>query len=663
MTNTLNRKIGYFILGACILVSCLFNSCALTKPVKTGEMAYAVKQYAVAIDLLEEEYEQVESKEDRFRKADLLGRCYDILQNYPQSLRWYDIADQISNSTTSNDNLAFALKKNQRYDEASDLFLELYKKTKENKYRSEAEICKLAIVQLKNQDDFDIESFSINSPYSEYSPTFYEDDFLVFSSDRKGSTGNGTYKTTGNAFSDLYVMNKRGRQVHNFDATINSPANEGTVCFNKTFDEMFFSRCESKERQGQFCKLYYSRKFNGYWEEPEAVMFFDDKTNFFHPALIENDSVLIFSAAPNGSPTYDLYYAERVENGWTEAEIMPSTINTLGNEKFPTVYNDTLYFSSDGLIGYGGLDIFKTFLKSDGSWSKPENMGIPMNSGADDFGISVDPNFKPSGKLKLEGFLSSSRNYANNDDIFFFSIYNSKKKIDKTEEPIVTEEEQYTIYLAGRVVENVHENDDPNADIIDKIDVPKAYLDFSSQDSSFNISADNNGRFLIEMKQYGNFEIVTRKLSYLTEQTQLFVPAPSTLSSDTTINVEIALEKIIYDAEIIIPNIYYDYDKWDIRKDAEPALNELTTLLKLNPNLNIELGSHTDCRGEVDYNQDLSQKRAESVVQYLTSKAIDGQRLKAKGYGESNLKVTCLCDDCTEEEHQINRRTTFKIIK
>lgn len=663
MTSIQNNFKSLVTLAAAISVICFYYSCALTKPVKTGEMAFAVKQYAVAIELLEDEFNSVEAPEDRFRKADLLGQCHDILQNFPESLKWFDIGAQIQNSTDSNVKLAYALKKNQRYNEASELFMNVYKKTKDNKFRVESEMCQLGISQLENQDLYDIESFSINTPFSEYGPVFYEDDFLVFSSDREGSTGNGTYKTTGNSFSDLYVMSKRGRQVHNFDATINTPANEGTVCFNKTFDEMFFSRCVSQERNGQFCKLYYSRKFNGYWEEPEAVMFFDDKTNFFHPVLIENDSVLIFSAAPNGSNTYDLYYAERVENGWTEAEIMPSTINTLGNEKFPTAHNDTLYFSSDGLPGYGGLDIFKTYLQSNGSWSKPENLGLPMNSGADDFGISIDPNFKPAGRLRLEGFLSSSRNYANNDDIFFFSIYNPEAKKTSEDEPIVKEEKIYTVYLAGRVVENIHSENDPNAPIVEKKEIQNAYLEFSSQDTAFNISSDNRGRFLLEMNTYGSVDILSKRLSYLTTKTEVFIPTPSILNADTTINIEIALEKIVYDAEIDIPNIYYDYDKWDIRVDAQPSLNTLSNLLALNPNLNIELGSHTDCRGEIDYNQELSQKRAESVVNYLAAKGIDRERLQAIGYGESKLKVNCNCDDCTEEAHQTNRRTTFKIIK
>ena len=459
-------------------------------------------------------------------------------------------------------------------------------------------------------------------------------------------------------------MSKRGRQVHNFDAVINTPANEGTVCFNKTFDEMFFSRCISEERNGQFCKIFYTKRFNGYWVEPEPMMFFDDETNFFHPVLIENDSVLIFAAAPNGSTTYDLYYSERVEEGWTEAEIMPSSINSLGNEKFPTAYNDTLFFASDGHLGYGGLDIFKTYLNSDGSWTRPENLGFPINSGSDDFGLIVDSNFKPNAKVELEGFLSSSRNFANNDDIFFFSIYPEQKgeEVDEEEELVAETTENYKVFLAGRVVEVIHQDDDPNKEIIGKETIAKAFLKVNSQDTTFNISTDNDGRFLVEVSTNGNHKLLAKRLEYLTNEKEVFIPDNTDLTSDTTINVEIDLEKIVYDTEIEIPNIYYDFNKSDIRSDAEPSLNELSNLLRLNPLLNIELGSHTDCRGDIDYNEDLSQRRAESVVNYLTSKGIESDRLRPIGYGESNLSINCNCDDCTEEQHQTNRRTTFKIV-
>ena len=123
------------------------------------------------------------------------------------------------------------------------------------------------------------------------------------------------------------------------------------------------------------------------------------------------------------------------------------------------------------------------------------------------------------------------------------------------------------------------------------------------------------------------------------------------------------MDPIIYDKEIIIPNIYYDFEKWDIRSDAEGPLDSLTTILELNGNLDIELGSHTDCRGEELYNLDLSQKRAQSVLNYLAQKGINAERLSAKGYGESEPFDTCICNNCSEDQHQLNRRTTFKIIQ
>ncbi|NNL93279.1 MAG: OmpA family protein [Saprospiraceae bacterium] len=661
-----NRKHIAWYLGSCFcFIAFVFGSCSLTKPVKTGEMAYAVRQYDKAIELLEEEYKNETKDASKYRKAYLLGQCNDILQRFNEALKWFDIADQYAKTDKSAEDLAYALKKNERYVDAEKLFSVLYRKTKDNTFRGQADICRLAAKKQNEEPNYDLEPFSVNTKYSEYSPAFFEDEFIVFSSDREGSTGGDTYEATGHSFSDLFVMSKRGRQVHNFDAVINSAANEGTVCFNKTFDEIFFTRCVSEGRDGQFCKIYYSKRFNGYWVEPEPIMFFDDKTNFYHPTLIENDSVLIFSAAPDGK-SYDLFYSERIGDGWSEAAIMPSVINSLGNEKFPTAYNDTLFFASDGHPGFGGLDVFKTYVNDDGSWARPKNMGFPINSGADDFGLIVEQSFTPSENIVLEGFFTSSRNYSNLDDIFFFSIYPEEEAEEEAEEEETEEVDEeiaeYQIYLAGRVVEVVYQDGDPNKEVTGKNPISNAFLNIETPDSTFSMNSDSNGRFLFEANS-GQYKLIAKMQGFLSDKADVIIPDRSTLKADTTINIEIDLDKIVYDAEIVIPNIYYDYNKWNVRDDAKPSLNSLEELLVLNPRINIELGSHTDCRGEDDFNLDLSQKRAQSVVTYLTQNGISGNRLKAVGYGETNFAIDCNCADCTEEQHQINRRTTFKIIQ
>ncbi|MBT8189420.1 MAG: OmpA family protein, partial [Bacteroidia bacterium] len=427
----------------------------------------------------------------------------------------------------------------------------------------------------------------------------------------------------------------------------------------------FFTRCESINLGEANCRLYYSQRPNGFWMEPEPLLFFDEATNFGQPTLIENDSVLIFSASPKGSDgTYDLFYSVRLENGWSEAEIMPAPINTAGNENFPTSFKDTLYFASDFHIGYGGLDIFKTYLRPDGTWAPVQNLGYPINSGADDFGLAIKPGFTASGDVELEGYFASARNTGFGDDIFSFTIFKPEDTTDEKDEPVAEEPVKvYDIYLAGRVVGLVRENDDPNAAVKDVINLDDAYIRMKFDGQELGLRTNPQGRFIEKLELGKNYDIIASKVDYLNAGTVVSTIFKNGLIRDTTINIEIPLEKIIYDTEIILENIYYDFDKWDIRDDARPSLDTLSQLLDLNPQLTIQLSSHTDCRGELEFNNELSQKRAQSAVSYLSEKGIDPNRLVAKGYGETSPAIPCPCDSCTEEEHQVNRRTTFKILK
>ncbi len=639
-------------------------SCTVTKPVKTGEMAFEYKQFVLATELLENEFEATSNDQVKARKSMLLAKAFDMIEEYGEALQWYDIADQYYNSDKSSIDLAYSLKRNERYKDAEQRFQEIYQHTKEIKYLKEVKICSTAWMQKKNVDNVRIESLAFNSYYSEYSPCYFEEDFILFSSDRESSTGNKVYKWNDSNFSDIFVSDREGRQEYNFDALINTEHNEGTVCFSKNFEEIFFTRCFSSEERDQHCKIYYSQRPNGFWLEPEALMFFDDKTNFGHPCLIENDSVLIFTAKAGGSDNYDLYYSVKIGNGWSEADIMPSNINTEGDEKFPKAYGDTLYFASDGHIGYGGLDIFKSILLDDGSWSQPVNMGWPINGGADDFDLVIEPNFSKNNNIALKGLFSSSRNTGNRSDIFSFIQFAEKPEIpDEEVVEEIMETQSFDVYISGLVVENIRENGDPNAKIIEAIKLNEGRVDISYEDTIAFEKLNENGRFLYKAKSEQNHTIVVKTKDHLHKQIIVTIPPFSSLKSDTTINLRFVMERIVYDTEIIISNIYYDFNKWDIREDAEAPLDSLSEMLKLNAQLKIELGSHTDCRGEDQYNLNLSQKRAQSVMNYLNNKGVGEDRLKAIGYGETKFAIDCECNSCTEEEHQANRRTTFKILK
>ena len=654
------RDIFVLMMAICLI------SCTVTKPVKTGEMAYEYKQYALAVKLLEKEYNESSNAEDQARKARYLAKSYDILEQYGEALPWYDVADQLYQNERSSNELAYSLKVNERYADAVPIFDRLYKQSNDIKYRRESQLCTIAAKEIENVDNYKLESMQFNTRNSEYSPVFFEDDFLLFSSDREGGTGSKAYKWNDRSFSDLWVTDFKGRQVYNFDALINSENNEGTVCFSKDYQEIFFTRCFSTDTRDQYCKLYYSQRPNGFWLEPEALMFFDDQTNFAHPCLIENDSVLIFTAKAGGSDNYDLYYSVRIGQAWSEAEIMPSSINTEGDEKFPTSHGDSLFFASDGHLGYGGLDIYMTELNDDGSWTEPVNMAWPINSGSDDFGLIIRDDDRQA-SIELQGLFSSSRNTGYSTDIFSFTRF----KIEEEKEEIIAdieEEEQlnektYLAYLSVKLLENIREDDDPNKKVIETRALNEGIIELRFDTDSLDLEPDDNGFVLYKLDSDSKHMIQAKSKDHLSKRLEIDIPSFYQLSSDTTINIEIVLEKIVYEKEIIISNIYYDYDKWDIREDAQSPLDSLSELLIINPQIRIELASHTDCRGEDDYNLDLSQKRAQAVVDYLIDKGLDADRFTAVGYGEGSLTINCECTECTEEEHQANRRTSFKILK
>jgi outer membrane protein OmpA-like peptidoglycan-associated protein len=290
----------------------------------------------------------------------------------------------------------------------------------------------------------------------------------------------------------------------------------------------------------------------------------------------------------------------------------------------------------------------------------------PINSGWDDFGFVVDTFSKPQDNILARGYFSSSRNTQSGDDIY---TWQRQVPAQSPETEIVTPKPgappRYHVYLAIKVVEPVFSTPgDPNSDRIGKQPIPEVVLHITEGIAMRREVTDKNGLLIFELAWDRSYEFQAIKKGYLN---QYRVFRTTGLKKDpanpvTTYNMEIVLERIFENTEIVLHDIYYDYDEWVIREDARPSLDALAKILKENPQLKIQLSSHTDCRGEDDYNQDLSQKRAQSAVDYLISQQIKTERMVAVGYGESNFAVDCNCGDCTEEQHQKNRRTTFKIL-
>lgn len=631
-------------------------------------MAYERKQFAVAVNLLEEEYSRNKNTEvQKGRKSWLLGQSYLKLLEYEEARDWFEKAVNHGYGVEALSALARTSRILEDYESAIVAYQQIGNLTgRKQETDRDILLCRQAIENKKKIPEYDVERIFENSSVADYSPVIYDGQYLVFTSERKEGTGKDVYNWTGERFSDIFIMMKGGSDIRRFDSAINTKANEGTPWFSKDMSSIYFTRCFNEGNGDDFCKIMFSNQELGIWSEPEVLPFVQDKINYGHPTLIENDSVLVFVAdieQPGGST--DLYYSELDENGnWSVPEKLPSSINSQGNEKFPTADSDTLYFSSDYLPGMGGYDIFKTYLRKDGSWSIPINMGYPINSGGDDFSFVIDYNAKPKANVIKQGFFVSSRKGSGKDDIFRFNM----KAIPK--EPLPTQlEEKKSIFVTVKTFTPIFNvKDDPNSGVVGRAPLGQTFIKIVDEGSGQTITeayADNNGFYYAEIPFEKRMKVIGAKLEYLNASanmsTEKIVFGKD--ENSKTINLELVLDKIYTDKEINLDNIYYDYDKWDIKNEAKPTLDNLVKLLADNPQIKIQLSSHTDCRGEDQYNIDLSQKRAQSAVDYLVLNGTSATRLIAKGYGESQLVENCICEQCTEQQHQKNRRTTFKILR
>ncbi|MEM9548817.1 MAG: OmpA family protein [Bacteroidota bacterium] len=669
MSDILKRV---FILG---LTAMLVAGCSFGKKIKTGEMAYERKQYAVAVEMLAKEYEKSDNSRLRARHAYLMGMCYTYLEENRLAINWLERAVNNGYGNEALLAIARAHKKAGNYQASVDAYEKL--KINSNASRQiDREIYVLKEVSSwanEINSAYEVSPLNENSGFSEYSPSVLDKNFLVFTSDNNESTGGDTYKWTGNKHTDLFVMLKNGSDIKRFDAGINSDHNEGAACFSKDGVHMIFTRCYVEGDSDGYCKLMHSDRSSGIWSEPKPLPFMQDGINYGQPTFIEGDSVLVFSAEmDDGVGGHDLYYVERIfdELGnfeWADPYIFPQTINSAGNEMFPSGDGDTLYFSSDYFAGLGGLDIFKTWLQPNGQWAPPQNLKKPINSSYDDFGLVVDHDANLRGQIVQKGFFTSTRKGFGKEDIYRFEKRQTYVPVD-TSTPIQTEEKEIEveIYLAGKTKEVSFEDpDDPNSAKLDKIALAECYVVIDDGNEQTKIYSDEEGQFIVRLEKDKDYTIRASKVGYLNDIKRI---STRNLKIDkgqlsTTVNVELVLAKIFSNVEITLENIYYNFNKWDIRDDAKPTLDSLSTLLVNNPQIRIQLSSHTDCRADDEYNQILSQKRADSAVNYILSNGIARNRLVPRGYGESALAINCNCDDCTEEEHQINRRTTFKILE
>jgi len=492
-----------------------------------------------------------------------------------------------------------------------------------------------------------------NSRDGEFSPmlTGEKDDQLVFTSSRKEATGDTKSGITGLKNNDFFLvkLDEKGQWTKpvKLDTTLNTAFDEGCCTFSKDGATLYYTYCAEEEDGPRTAEIRKSSRSGAAWSAGERVTIFPDSlTMAAHPSVGQDGYLYFVSDYKGGYGGKDIWRVALDEIGKAIPENLGPEINTPGNEMFPTMRSDgTLYFSSDGHPGMGGLDIFKAEQNKEGKW-EIENMKFPINSMADDFGMTFE------GK-KEKGFFSSNRNDSRGSD----HIYSFERP-------------GIQIFVEGWVL-------DKEEEIIGNAVVRMVGKDGTDQ----RIFTRNDGTYSSELTRGMDYVMLGSAPGYLNQKQVLSVPDEE---RSETFYVDFYLASI--SKPVLIDNIFYDFDKATLRPESKKALDELISLLNDNPNVTIELSAHTDRKGSEAYNMDLSQRRAQSVVDYLIKGGIEKDRLKAVGYGKSEPKevskntarkydflkegqildaafIETLSPKEQEIADQINRRTEFKVLR
>lgn len=562
----------------------------------------------------------------------------------------------------------YSLKENGQYTEATEVLEEYVNIAEDEHYRglAEREIDKIdKIDRLKNVENYyrTKNLDAINSPAAEYSP-IYNKGKLYFVSNRDGGK---TFKGTGTPFTDIYTVDTRGANVdlptlERLESIFNDPSiNEGSVTFSPDGRMMIFAKGNSGKNNGTAdVNLYWARERNRKWTNPQPLNINSPDSWDSSPAMSRDGRTLYFSSnRPGGFGGTDIYQAKLNRRGrWVDVKNMGNIINTPGNEMFPYAGDDgKLYFSSNGHAGLGGLDMFSAVRES--GEVKVISMGPPINSVGDDFGLFM---FNPS-----RGFFTSNRpGGKGDDDIYTFVNNDPNLKI-------------VNYFLTGLTVTT---NEDDAEELL-----PNALVKLYGADGEIidETVTGSDAKFEFRVFSEENYLLIGEKADYFVSRDQFSTEGKSldrsTLTKEVTnvnFDMKLHLDKIVVEKAIVLDNIYYDFNKDNIREDAGKELDKLVILLEDNIEIDIELGSHTDARSSDTYNQDLSQRRAQSAVDYIISKGINSDRIVAKGYGEgtpvvlnrNNQKIVLteefINSGGTEEQrerlHQMNRRTEFKVL-
>ncbi len=664
--------------------------------------------YAKAIPL----YEEVNSKHRITKVVENLATCYYNVGDLKSSARLYGYLVNSKRGNKTDENIfkyIQALKASGNYEDANSVSREfLVEKVDASAIEAfDAEVVKQEnIIAIGNR--YSLENLAINSENSEFGIMPYNN-FLVYAASRKvahkKNIFSGYYGWNDQPFLDIYKIHKDSIAKGNtasksISNKVNTKLHEGTVAFSKDCKIMYFTRnnfTKGKEVKDDklvtHLKLYKAEFVDGNWTNIESLPFNGDTFSVEHPALSKDGKRLYFASdMPGTLGSFDLFYVDINEDGTYGNPVnLGSHINTKHREQFPFIAdNGDLYFSSNGHFGFGGLDVFWSKLKG-ADFQQPDNLGLPLNSGYDDFAYYLDDTSKT-------GYISSNRPKGKgSDDIYSFKelkpliIEDCKQYItgiitDKdTKETIsnskvtftlVSEKSNEVIATCITTADGVF-NDITNCEITL---IVKASADgYQDAERKIRIGDQRNAKndaslalvsiASINKKEQEKQRIAFEKQQQVEQEKQKQEQEKRNKAAENKkkqYNNIIASEPniISQNDKLVIKtaDINFDYKLWYIRKDVKKVLQPVVDLMLKYPNMQIEIESHTDIRGNEAYNKDLSQKRATSTMEYLVSKGIDAHRISAVGYGESQPIQHCETEDaCSEEEHEINRRSEFVI--
>ena len=650
----MKRTAAYLLVAALWL----FCSCGAELSLRKGDQKYALGEYTDAAALYKKAYAGTPSTEKELRAATAfkLAECYRRTNYIPRALAAYRNAIRYHYpDSVVYRYLADMLRLDGKPAEAEKNYLiALEHDPNDVLAQNGLESCHLIQQWKDNPTRYIVKKDPIlNSRYSDWSPVFgsQEYDVLYFTSTRKEATGEELNAITGMKSCDFFFSRKddKGKwsKPELVEGGINTEFEDGSCSLSPNFSTMYYTYCSSDPQQPRPAAIYRASRADASWSTGNPFGNSRDSIyNYAHPAASPDGKWLYFvSDMDGGYGGMDLWRVP-IDGRLIGAENLGPEINTPGNEMFPTFRkNGELYFSSNGHPGMGGLDIFRAVSTSDSTWTV-SNLGTPVNSAADDFGMTFEGDY-------TRGFFSSNRNDGRGrDHIYSFELPETVHKI------------------TGWVYEK------------DGYELPDALVYLIGNDgTNMKLNVKEDGSFTQRINPGVSYLLLGTSKGYMNYKQEM--TADST-DQDREYVLQFPLSSI--SKPVLIDNIFFDFNSATLRPESAESLNELVRLLTDNAGVTIEIGAHCDYKGDDDYNKRLSQQRAESVVEYLIKNGIDSKRLTARGYGESTPKtvtkkiaekydflpegtqlteefIKSLPDDRQEICNQLNRRTEFRVIR